>query len=256
MSAEPPIPRVFICYARADNESPDRRERWLDRLRQHLRPYESQGEIEVFVDSIIELGADWHEEIQGQLREARVVVLLVSSAFLASSYVGSSELPVLLQRAREGGLKIIPVIVSPCGFDEVSFRYPDPKTGPERKRLSTLQSANSPKETLYQLGYGEQERVLSDVARAVRRFASVPVSRPVQPAVPPAPPAPAPRPAAPDRSRAAKTREEPVRPAAAPAISTPRSGALVEPGWAQRVWQDEFGGAAEFTLGGVVFVLR
>ncbi|HAB19034.1 MAG TPA: SUMF1/EgtB/PvdO family nonheme iron enzyme [Verrucomicrobiota bacterium] len=165
------IPRVFICYARADNESSEPRERWLERLRRHLRPYEDQGELEVFCDAVIAWGDDWHGRIQDELRAANVVVLLMSAAFLESRYVGNSELPVLLQRARDDGLKIVPVLLSPCGFDQVRFKFPDPKIGPEVRRLSSLQSAGSPKETLCEMQYGAQERLLTEIASAVRRHA-------------------------------------------------------------------------------------
>jgi hypothetical protein len=72
-------------------------------------------------------------------------VLLVSPAFLASKYVRSSELPVLLKNAKENNVRIIPIILRPCLFAETEYKYPDPRTGPERFTLASIQAAGSPK---------------------------------------------------------------------------------------------------------------
>jgi len=164
------LPKVFICYARSDNESADPRERWLDRVREHLAPLAAQEEFEVFCDELLEFGDDWHQRIQTQIRETRVVILLVSRRFLSSKYVVNHELPVLLQRAVTEGVRIVPIVVSPCAFDRIEFRYPDPKTGPERRKLSSLQSAGSFKESISELPYPAQERMLTRVAEAVATF--------------------------------------------------------------------------------------
>lgn len=167
-------PKVFICYAQSDNESDDAQDRWLDRVREHLEPLAATEGFEVFCDELLEFGDDWHERIQSQFREARVVILLVSRRFLASKYVVSHELPVLLQRAATEGVRIVPILVSACAFDRIEFKYPDPKTGPDRRKLSSLQSAGSPKETLSELTYPMQERALTRVADAVADFAKAP----------------------------------------------------------------------------------
>src|SRR5262245_5121414 len=78
---------IFISYARKDNESSAPEQRWLDRLLEHLTPLELQGEMTIWSDKEVEIGEDWHGKIQAQLRTAKVAVLLVSSAFLASKYI-------------------------------------------------------------------------------------------------------------------------------------------------------------------------
>ncbi|MGH8570092.1 MAG: TIR domain-containing protein [Gammaproteobacteria bacterium] len=87
--------------------------------------------IAVATDRDIGLGDDWHARIQADLNRAGAAVLLVSLAFLASEYIRNNELPVLLPRAKTQGLRIVPVILRPCLYAETSFKYPDPKTGPE-----------------------------------------------------------------------------------------------------------------------------
>jgi len=165
---------VFISYAHEDNENPDRNQRWLERLRTHLRPLEFEQQLTVCSDRDIALGDDWHEHIQTHLEGARVAVLLIRSNFMGSEYIRSSELPVLLRRAKEQGTKILPVLLSPSRFDKARFKYPDPKKGPKEFTLSSLQAAGLPDRTLVEMDYGEQERVLLAVANRVEQIVQNP----------------------------------------------------------------------------------
>jgi hypothetical protein len=117
---------IFISYAHADNESEDPKQRWLDRFLQFLGPLVRQQDLTVWSDKDIKIGDHWHDRIQTQLDKAKAVVLLVSPAFLASDYIANNELPVLLKNGADRGVKIMPVIISPCLFKRTRFRYPDP----------------------------------------------------------------------------------------------------------------------------------
>ena len=162
---------VFVSYAHADNQSDDPARRWLDRLLQHLKPLQFQDIIAVASDRDIDLGDDWHATIQDALVRAGAAVLLVSPNFLASHYIRNNELPVLLRQAKERGLKIIPVLLRPCLFDETRFKFPDPKQGPEEFTLSSLQAAGSPGKALNEMNEGEQDRALLSVAQTLLKYA-------------------------------------------------------------------------------------
>jgi len=113
---------VFVSYAHEDNQSPDR---WLDRLLQTLKPLRLNNMICTWSDKDIELGSDWRRGIDFQLeRYAEAAVLLVSPAYLASDFIRSSELPVLLRWKQESGLLVIPMILRHRLFAEALFRYP------------------------------------------------------------------------------------------------------------------------------------
>jgi len=155
---------VFVCYARADNEANEAKNRWLDRFLQFLRPLVRQENLTVWSDKEIKIGDHWHERIQDQLENVKAVVLLVSPAFLASDYIANNELPALLKRAADQGVKIMPIIISPCLFKRTKFKYPDPKKGPQEFTLASIQSANPPSQTLVEMDEGEQNRVLLAVA--------------------------------------------------------------------------------------------
>lgn len=160
---------VFICYAHTDNDSPDRRLRWLDRFLEFLRPLIRQ-ELSIWSDKDIKAGDSWHALIQGQLNSAKVAVLLVSPAFLASDYIAKSEVPVLLKNAADHGLKILPLVISPCLYEEAEFKYPDWRTGPHTLKLGSLQSLNPLSQTLIEMSEGEQNRVLLSAARQLSKW--------------------------------------------------------------------------------------
>jgi hypothetical protein len=156
---------VFISYAHADNQNPDPKKRWLDRFVEFLQPLVSQEDFTLCSDQDIKIGQNWHEHIQAHLSGAKSVVLLVSPAFLASDYVRNSELPVILKNAAGKGAKILPIIISPCLYEESRFKFPDPKKGPEEFTLASIQAANAPAKTLVEMDEGERNRVLLRVAR-------------------------------------------------------------------------------------------
>lgn len=165
---------VFICYSHNDNSSKDQERRWLDRLKVHLEPFlrQSNGRIRAFSDSDVVAGQHWNLEIQKNLLEAKAAILLLSPSFLASEYIATNELPVLLHKAKEHGMAIVPVLVAPCAFNQALYKFPDPSVGPEEFALASLQTVNSPEQTLVELNRGEQERVLHSVALTVDEILS------------------------------------------------------------------------------------
>jgi tetratricopeptide (TPR) repeat protein len=162
--SNPSTASVFICYAHADNQSP---KNWLDRLMVHLAPLVRQEDITVWSDQRLKIGDEWDPEIQQQLDLAKVAVLLVSPAFLASRYIADSELPVLLKRARQDGLKILPIFLSPSSVHKVRFKWPDPRNGPEEFTLDSLQAAGSPSETLSEMTEPQQDRIFVALAERI-----------------------------------------------------------------------------------------
>jgi hypothetical protein len=144
---DPKRTQVFISYSRNDIE-------WLNRLRIHLRPLVRESTLEVWDDSKIQPGADWHAEIRSALTRCKVAVLLVSADFVGSDFIANEELPRLLDAADHDGAIIMPVIVSPSSFSR-------------NERLSRFQSANPPSRPLIDMTRGEQEAVFDKVSEQV-----------------------------------------------------------------------------------------
>jgi hypothetical protein len=72
--------QVFISYSHKD-------EKWLRKLRTHLKPFKRTHRIEVWDDTHVSSGDRWRREIEGALGAAKVAILLksrgVSDIFVA-----------------------------------------------------------------------------------------------------------------------------------------------------------------------------
>jgi hypothetical protein len=168
---------AFISYAHADNSSPDPSLRWLDRLLEMLKPMKVANDVHAWSDKDIRVGDVWNSEIQEHLyNHARAAVLLVSPAFLASDFIRTSELPVLLHNYqmreserssgwRRSPMLIIPIILRHCLYDLTLFKFPDPVSGPQSISLSVFQTANPPNWPLESMSRSEQDEALMSVAR-------------------------------------------------------------------------------------------
>ena len=141
------IPSLFISYAHADSA-------WLHRVKVQLKPLERKALIQIWEDTRIKIGENWKESINSALNGAKAAILLVSAPFLASDFIVNNELPPLLENARSKGVKIYPLLISPCWFEE-------------SEELSKFQAVNDPAKTLVEMDYGEQERILLSLARDV-----------------------------------------------------------------------------------------
>ncbi len=86
MSAQSTQPiEVFFSYSHKDEEL-------RDELAKHLKILKREGIITDWYDRQISAGTEWEGEIDAHLNTARVILLLISSDFLASDYCYGIEL--------------------------------------------------------------------------------------------------------------------------------------------------------------------
>ena len=107
-------PQIFISYSREDTE-------WKDRLESHLEVYAKNGRLAVWHDGKIPRGVRWADEIENVLGRATVAVLLISKDFLRSDFIMEKEIPVIRERELDGELKIFPIVVEPCDWEEIAW---------------------------------------------------------------------------------------------------------------------------------------
>lgn len=139
--------RLFISYSHMDKDC-------LSRLMVHLKPIERKGSIECWSDKKLVPGEKWQPKIEKILEESTAAILLISADFLASDFIVNNELPPLLARAESQGIRIIPVILKPCGFHRDN-------------QLSSFQAINDPKEPLLGLDHIMQEHLYDKIAEEV-----------------------------------------------------------------------------------------
>ena len=70
---------------------------------------------------MIGAGEEWKGEIDKKLEEAQVILLLVSSSFLASDYCFDIETKRAVERHDRGEARVIPVLVRPCDWKSAPF---------------------------------------------------------------------------------------------------------------------------------------
>ena len=106
--------RLFYSYAPKDESF--RRE-----LEKHLSMLRWQGLIAEWDNRNISAGTEWAREIDSHLNAADIVLLLISSDFLASDYCYSIEVKRALERHEAGEARVIPVLLRPVDLEETSF---------------------------------------------------------------------------------------------------------------------------------------
>jgi chaperonin GroEL len=139
--------KVFVSYSHHDRE-------WMERLRIHLKPLETDMEIDVWDDSKIEPGKNWKQEIANAINATKIAVLLVSADFLASDFIRSGEVPPLLIAAQKDGAMIVPLILSASRFYQT-------------RELSEFQSINDPNEPLADVTPSRREAILVQLANRI-----------------------------------------------------------------------------------------
>lgn len=141
--------KVFFSYSHADEALRDQLERQLDILRR-------QGVIETWNDRRIDAGQDFGHEIDHHLEEADIILLLVSSDFLASDYCQDIELARALERNAEGTATLIPVILRECLWQRAPF--------------GRLQATPTNGRAVTQ--WPDRDQALTEVARAIEAAAA------------------------------------------------------------------------------------
>jgi hypothetical protein len=147
---------IFISYSHKDIK-------WLKRLQVFLKHLERKEVIEYWDDTRIDPGGKWREQIDEAIISSSVAVLLISADFLASDFIQTNELPRLLSAAEDTGLIILPVIISPCGFERI----------PE---LSKFQAINPELKPLTKMRGWEKDQLWDEVTQAIETAISRPTT--------------------------------------------------------------------------------
>ncbi len=106
--------KVFYSYSHKD-------EHLRDQLESHLSLLKRQGFIEQWHDRKIGAGNDWKGVIDENLEKADIVLLLVSSDFLASDYCFDIELNRAMDRHEKGQARVVPIILRACDWTDSPF---------------------------------------------------------------------------------------------------------------------------------------
>ena len=103
-------PKIFISYSHAD-------EVWKDRLHKYLNVQVRLNRLTVWEDRQIRTGEEWNPAIEKAILESDIAVLLVTIDFLNSDFIQNQEIPFI----QKNNLKIMPIIISPCAWDDFEY---------------------------------------------------------------------------------------------------------------------------------------
>ena len=106
--------KCFYSYAHADKD-------FREKLSRYLAPLRQQKKIEEWYDRNIAPGENWNDEISDQIGSADVIFFLISAEFLASDYCFGVEVEQALTRLKAGTVKIVPILIKPCLWDQSRF---------------------------------------------------------------------------------------------------------------------------------------
>ena len=139
---------VFYSYSHKDEEL-------RDQLENHLAMLKREGVIQGWHDRRISAGQEWDGEIDAHLKSADIILLLVSSDFLASNYCYDIEVTLAMERHEAKAARVIPVILRPCDWTSAPFG-----------KLQGL-----PKDVTPVRKWSDQDEAFLDIAKGIRRAA-------------------------------------------------------------------------------------
>jgi hypothetical protein len=90
-------------------------------LEKHLSPLKRMGKITTWHDRRIVPGQEFERQIDHYFSEADIILLLISSDFIASDYCYQVEMTHALERHKRGEAVVIPVILRECAWHPLPF---------------------------------------------------------------------------------------------------------------------------------------
>jgi tetratricopeptide (TPR) repeat protein len=136
---------LFYSYSHKD-------EGLRDQLENHLAMLKRKGIIKGWHDRRISAGREWEGQIDEHLNSSDIILLLVSSDFLASDYCYDVEVKRAMERHEAGEARVIPVILRPCDWQSAPFG-----------KLEAL-----PKDVKPVTRWEDRDEAFLDVARGIR----------------------------------------------------------------------------------------
>jgi len=133
--------KVFFSYSHKDTEI-------MNQLSVHLAPLKRMEKIEVWSDKAIQAGNEWDAAIKENLKNADIVLFLISADFVASKYIWNEEIPLAIQYKNDPNetvSRVIPIYLRPFDYSGLAFAETEmiPKDPKEQKLLAISQWENT-----------------------------------------------------------------------------------------------------------------
>lgn len=107
--------KVYYCYAKEDDAL-------RVQLTAHLTPLRHARKLTIWLDVMILAGSDWKLEVEKHLKEADIILLLISPDFMASDYCYNLQLMKAFNYYEAGKVDIIPILLRPVLWEETPIK--------------------------------------------------------------------------------------------------------------------------------------
>lgn len=155
---------LFFSYSHADEDL-------RDNLAEHLSSLKRNKVIDAWHDRKIPAGTKWAKAIDDNLNKADIILLLISSKFLASEYCSDIEVKQAMERHKSNEARVIPIILKACDWSDEEF--------------GSLQAL--PKNAHPVTSWSNQDEAFLDIVKGIKRAISDlkdSVAAPVSPPTP------------------------------------------------------------------------
>ncbi len=105
---------IFISYSKNDNEL-------RQELHTHLSSLRRRKIVSNWDDRHIIGGELWDDTIKTKLKEADIILFLVSANFINTDYIWEHEIPIAEEQRKNGKARVIPIILKPCQWTKLDF---------------------------------------------------------------------------------------------------------------------------------------
>ena len=106
--------RLFYSYSHRDD-------RLIHSLEEHLSLLRRENLVEAWHFRKLMPGTEWEAQIDEHLERAHMILLLVSSSFLASDYCYSTEMQRAMKKHERGEARVIPIILRSVDWHTAPF---------------------------------------------------------------------------------------------------------------------------------------
>lgn len=211
--------RIFVSYAREDAK-------WLDRNYPHnLIPFLMDSlrrhNVGFWFDKELRPGDEFARHIASEIDGAQIALLIVSQSFLNSEFITNREMPRIHERANQGKMVVIPVLVEECLWDDYAFLADRQMVPGSMPLIDYTESEASWSKVKFQILSGiksqvERIRAAAQVQQAAQLRKTVQTQKAEAPSPAPPPEPAKPAPAVPPAPRIVET------PQPQPSVTQPR----------------------------------
>ena len=106
--------KLFYSYSHKD-------EGHIEKLEEHLSTLKREGYLSSWFDRQISAGSNFSEIISKEITTCDIILMLISSSFIASDYCFNIELRKAMERHYIGEAVVIPIIVRPTDWKNTEF---------------------------------------------------------------------------------------------------------------------------------------